>query len=110
MSDKGHLSADSWTDHRLVVSGPNAASCLWEDRKVRILQRGVQYLTEKQQGCKRQFQWAREQGVYYSIEQQWEAFRDAVRTIVLEHLGLATRKNQEWFDENNEEIQALPAE
>jgi hypothetical protein len=45
-----------------------------------------------------------------SIEEQWTVFRDTVHTCALEHLGPATRRNQDWFDENNEEIQTLLAE
>ena len=45
-----------------------------------------------------------------SIEEQWTAFRDAVYTTALEHLGPVTRRNQDWFDENDEEIRALLTE
>jgi len=45
-----------------------------------------------------------------SLEEQWVAFRDAVYSIALEHLGPASRRNQDWFDENDEEIQALRSE
>ncbi|XP_076472273.1 uncharacterized protein LOC143301768 [Babylonia areolata] len=45
-----------------------------------------------------------------SIEEQWMAFRDAVYTTALEHLRPATRRKQDWFNENEEEIQALLAE
>ncbi|CAI9727800.1 Hypothetical predicted protein [Octopus vulgaris] len=42
-----------------------------------------------------------------SIDEQWESFRDTVHSITLETLGQVTRLNQDWFDENDQEIQKL---
>ncbi|XP_071508585.1 uncharacterized protein [Diadema antillarum] len=42
-----------------------------------------------------------------SIEDQWATFRDAVHSVALECLGPATRHHQDWFDENDAEIQEL---
>lgn len=39
-----------------------------------------------------------------NIEEQWEAFRDAVYPTAFEHLGLTTHRNQDCFDENEEEV------
>ncbi|XP_005102894.1 uncharacterized protein LOC101847595 [Aplysia californica] len=35
------------------------------------------------------------------------AFRDTVYSTALEHLGPTVRRNQDWFDENNESIEAI---
>ncbi|XP_078283870.1 LOW QUALITY PROTEIN: misshapen-like kinase 1 [Rhinoraja longicauda] len=43
-------------------------------------------------------------------DEEWVAFRDAMYSIALEHLGPASRSNQNWFDENDKEIQALLSE
>ena len=45
-----------------------------------------------------------------SIEKQWIVFRDTVHKTALEHLRPTTRRNQDWFDENDEKIQLLLAE
>ncbi len=45
-----------------------------------------------------------------SIEGQWETFIDATYSTAFEHLGLANHKHPDWFDENDEEIQALLSE
>ena len=45
-----------------------------------------------------------------SVEEQWTVFRDTVHKTALEHLGPTTRRNQDWFDENDEEMQLLLAE
>ncbi|CAI9725379.1 Hypothetical predicted protein [Octopus vulgaris] len=42
-----------------------------------------------------------------SIDEQWESFRDTVHSIALETLGQITRNHQDWFDENDQEIQKL---
>lgn len=41
---------------------------------------------------------------------QWIAFRDVVYPTTLQHLGTAIQRNQDWFAENNEEIQKLLCE
>ncbi len=45
-----------------------------------------------------------------SIEEQWATFRDAIYSTAFEHLGPAKCKHQDWFNENDEEIQALLSE
>ncbi len=37
----------------------------------------------------------------------WKALRDAIHTTSLEVLGLPLRKHQDWFDDNNAEVQQL---
>ena len=41
------------------------------------------------------------------VEASWKSLKDATYTTSLEVLGLSVRKYQNWFDENNSEIQAL---
>ncbi|CAI9716693.1 Hypothetical predicted protein [Octopus vulgaris] len=45
-----------------------------------------------------------------SIDEQWESFRDTAHSIALETLGQVTRNHQDWFDENDQEIQKLMEE
>eukprot|EP00058_Branchiostoma_floridae_P025635 XP_002611125.1 hypothetical protein BRAFLDRAFT_88477 [Branchiostoma floridae] len=40
-------------------------------------------------------------------EANWTAFKEAVYNTALSHLGQQSRKHQDWFDENDEEIQGL---
>jgi hypothetical protein len=44
------------------------------------------------------------------VEEQWISIRDTVYSVALDHLGPATKHHQDWFDENNEQIQALLSE
>ena len=41
------------------------------------------------------------------VEEAWTSFRDCVYGTSLEVLGQSTRRNQDWFDENDIEIQQL---
>ena len=40
-------------------------------------------------------------------EENWTVFRDAVRSSAMDSLGPVSHKHQDWFYENDEEIQGL---
>ena len=40
-------------------------------------------------------------------EENWTVFRDTVHSSAMDSLGPVSRKHQDWFDENDEEIQGL---
>ena len=40
-------------------------------------------------------------------EQNWTVFRDTVHSSAMDSLGPVSRKHQDWFDENDDEIQRL---
>ena len=42
-----------------------------------------------------------------SVEEEWASLRDLVYASSLEQLGPASRKHQDWFDENDEQIKSL---
>ena len=42
-----------------------------------------------------------------TIEEKWTCFKDTVHQAALDQVGPATRKHQDWFDENDESIRAL---
>ena len=42
-----------------------------------------------------------------SVEEEWASLRDLVYASSLEQLGAASRKHQDWFDENDEQIKSL---
>ena len=41
------------------------------------------------------------------LEENWTVFRDTVHSSAMDSLGPVSRKHQDWFDENDEEIQGL---
>ena len=113
---KAVCGAECWTDHRLIVSkitlqirprrrpqGQNTIkrvnvaklqNAATAERLACDLDTKIQDLLIEQHG----------------IEEQWSAFRNTVHTTTLEHLGTTTRRHQDWFDENDEEIELLLAE
>ena len=40
-------------------------------------------------------------------EENWTVFRDTVHSSAMDSLGTVSRKHQDWFDKNDEEIQGL---
>ena len=40
-------------------------------------------------------------------EENWTAFRDTVHSSAMDSLGPISRKHQDWFNENDDEIQGL---
>ena len=45
-----------------------------------------------------------------TIEEDWVVLRDKIHDTAFQLLGPTTRKNQDWFDENDEEIKEMLAE
>ena len=45
-----------------------------------------------------------------TIEEDWVVLRDKTHDTAFQLLGPTTRKNQDWFDENDEEIKEMLAE
>ena len=45
-----------------------------------------------------------------TIEEDWVVLRDKIHDTAFRLLGLTTRRNQDWFDENDEEIKEMLAE
>ena len=106
--------ADCWTDHRLIISkcrlhiqpprrpqGQKVVKRLNVSRLKLCSEQLIQDLDAKLSTMPNDRN---------SIDERWAAFRNAVYTTSLEHLGQAKRNHQDWFDENEEEIQALLAE
>ncbi|KAF7241799.1 Craniofacial development protein 2 [Varanus komodoensis] len=113
---KAMPSADCWTDHRLIISklslqikpkrrpqrnktamkkinvsklrNPNTAASLAEDLDNQLSELQLEENAEK----------------------DWKHFWDIVHSSALKVLGPSHRKQQDWFDENDEEIKALLAE
>ena len=41
------------------------------------------------------------------VDESWTVFRDTVHSSEMDSLGPVSRKHQDWFDENDKEIQGL---
>ena len=110
---KAMCGADCWTDHRLIISklkfriqpprrpqGKKASKRLNTNKL--LLESVSQKLSEDLD--------SKLTGVTFNntdLNENWSALRDVVYQTSLEHLGPTQRKHQDWFDENNGEIQDL---
>ena len=113
---KAMCGADCWTDHRLIISKmnlhikanrrPQGQKCVkrLDISKLRDQVTSANFSTDLDS---RVTQTQSGQG---SIEERWASFKGIVYQTALEHVGPTTRRHQDWFDENDEEIQALLAE
>ena len=111
-SDKAMCGADCWTDHRLVVSTLNLhiqparrpqgkkvpkrldVSMLKQDSKRQVFINDI---------CSRLDAMELRS---HDREENWTVFRDTVHHSAMDFLGPVSRKHQDSFDENDEEIQA----
>ena len=41
------------------------------------------------------------------VDESWTVFRDTIHSSAMDSLGPVSRKYQDWFDENDKEIQGL---
>ena len=111
---KAMCGAECWTDHRLITSkfklriqpmrrpqGQKTAKRLNASKlkSTKTVTNFSSDIEDKLSGAATTDQ--------TSVDEQWAAFRDTVYSTALEHFGPAGRRNQDWFDENNESIEAL---
>ena len=105
--------ADCWTDHRLVVSKLNLRiQPAWGSQGKKVPKRLV--VSKLKQDSKRQ---AFISDICSRLdvmelcsddpEENWTVFRDTIHSSAMNSLGPVSRKHQDWFDENDEEIQGL---
>lgn len=105
---KAMCGADCWTDHRLIVSKmklrimpkrrPQGCEALKRINVSKLNSRITEDLAEDLEN---------ELRIEDDAETDWERFRNTVHTAALKVLGPSTCRRQDWFDENDAEIQAL---
>ena len=104
---------DCWTDHRLVVSKPNLrnSACTKTTRQEGAEEIGcLQAETRQQEASIRQqsLQPFRCTGTQFRrCRRELTVFRYTVHYSAMDSLGPVFCKHQDWFDENDKEIQGL---
>ncbi|XP_076044760.1 uncharacterized protein LOC143027364 [Oratosquilla oratoria] len=110
---KAMCGAEYWTDHRLIISKMNfhiQPKRRPQGQKVMKKLNVTALKNTEKEHCFQtllQNKFSNFQINQSSIEDQWASFRDTVHSAALESLGPVTRNHQDWFDENNAEIQKL---
>ena len=107
---------DCWTDHRLVVSKLNL--------RIQPVRRPQDKKVPKRLDVSKLKQDSKRQALINDIcsrldalqhssedlDENWTVFRDTIHSSAMDSLGPVSRKHQNWFDENDEEIQVLVEE
>jgi len=110
---KAMRGADCWTDHRLIVSKLHIHT-----RKKRRPQgqKTAKRLNVAKLQCAEICQSLQSEldsnlvdfhPEQLTVEDGWSTFRNVVYNSAFKHLGRTQRRHQDWFDENDAEIQAL---
>ena len=113
---KAMRGAECWTDHRLIVSKldihiqpkrrPQGAKTV---KKLNVTKLENKETAENLSKCLDNRLTESATNVS-TLDQRWETFRNVIYSTAHEHLGLPTRRHQDWFDENDPEINALLTE
>ena len=113
---KAMCGATCWTDHRLVVSKANLRIHPKHRPQGRRTAKRLNVNSLKITDVKDKFIQDLESRLQYDatvhgdVEEEWSKLRDIVYSTATEHLGFTKRKQQDWFDENDKDIQALLSE
>ena len=105
---------DCWTDHRLVVSKLNLHIQPVRRPQGKKVLKKLDVSKLKQQDNKRQAfinnLCSSLDALKHSsedVDESWTVFRDTVHSSAMDSLGPVSCKHQDWFDENDKEIQGL---
>ncbi|KAK3895531.1 hypothetical protein Pcinc_000769 [Petrolisthes cinctipes] len=104
---------DCWTDHRLLISRLNFKTQRPPRRTPDSIPhrrfdcdklRNPQLAQNFREACERHLIDPVDQA---SVEDHWTTLRDAMTRAAEETIGFVSKKNQDWFDENDETISLL---
>ena len=105
--------ADCWTDHRLVVSKLNLCIQPVRQPQGKKVPKKLDVSKLKQDSKRQAFVndlCSCLDALEHSsedVDESWTVFRDTVHSSAMDSVGPVSRKHQDWFDENDKEIQGL---
>ena len=105
--------ADCWIDRRLVVSKLNLLIQPVRRPQGKKVQKKLDVSKLKQDSKRQAFVndlCSRLDALEHSsedVDESWVVFRDTLHSSAMDTLGPVSRKHQDWFDENDKEIQGL---
>ena len=104
--------ADCWTDHRLVVSKLNLRIQPVRRPQGKKVPKKLDVSKLKQDSKRQAFvndlcsHFDALEHSSEDVDESWTVFRD-IHSSAMDSLGPVSRKHQDWFDENDKEIQGL---
>ena len=105
--------ADCWTDHRLVVSKLNLRIQPVRRPQGKKVPKKSDVSKLKQDSKRQAFindlcsRLDAQEHSSEDVDESWTVFRDTIHSSAMDSLGSVSRKHQDWFDENDKEIQGL---
>ena len=104
--------ADCWTDHRLIISKMNIRILPKRRPQGKPAPKRLNVGSLKKQAVSTELTETLEERAQHiqisdNVEESWESFRNTVYAAAHETLGPTKRKNQDWFDENDEKVTKL---
>ena len=105
--------ADCWTDHRLVVNKLNLRIQPVRRPQAKKVPKKLDVSKLKQDSKRQAFVndlCNRLDALEYSsedVDESLTVFRDTIHSSAMDSLGPVSHKHQDWFDENDKEIQGL---
>ena len=105
--------ADCWTDHRFVVSKFNLRIQPVRRPQGRKVPKKLDVSKLKQDSKRQAFVndlCSSLDALEHSsedVDESWIVFRDTIHSSAMDFLGSVSRKHQDWFDENDKDIQGL---
>ena len=99
-------SADCYTDHRLVRATIKPA-VKRRRPQIKTLQVNRLHLLKEEFQSELERTFAPTEDIETDPEKMWQDLKDTLQKTTAEVAGFSSRKNKDWFDENDEEIQQL---
>ena len=109
---KAMCGAECWTDHRLIISKLNIRILPKRRPQGKPAHKRLNVVSLNKQAVSTELKETLEERAQQiqisdNVVESWEAFRDEVYRAAYETIGQTKRKHQDWFDENNDEINNL---
>ena len=112
---KAMCAAECWTNHRLIISKINIRILPKRRSQGKPAPKRLNVVSLKKQAVSTELKETLEERAQQieisdNVVESWEAFWDDVYRAAYKTIGQTKRKHQDWFDENNDEVNNLPEE
>ena len=107
---KGMCGADSWIDHRLIISKTKLHIQHMQRPQGQKVAKRLNTNKLKLPSVQKELATTLERQLNEATGNGWGSLKTTVHSAALQVLGLATRNHQDWFDENDVIIQILMEE
>jgi exonuclease III len=104
---KAMVGADCWTDHRLIISKTKLLIQPSRRPQGQKVAKRLNVNKLKLPSAQEELSTAMSQQLPEVSSNDWDSLKTIVHSVALQVLGPKTRNHQDWFDENDAEIQTV---